>query len=97
MDDWKKMKRVIGYLKETIDFELVISCEELKNLTWYIDGSYAVYDDMKGQSGSLLMIGKNAVLSRLNKQKVNTRSSTETELIAVDDTLPTVQCASLFI
>jgi len=45
---------------------------------------------MKGQSGSLLMIGKNAVLSRSNKQKVNTRSSTETELIAVDDTLPTV-------
>jgi hypothetical protein len=44
------MMRVLGYLKETIDFELVISCEELKNLTWYMDGSYAVYDDMKGQS-----------------------------------------------
>jgi hypothetical protein len=97
MDDWKKMIRVLGYLKETINFELVISCEELKNLTWYIDGSYAVYDDMKGQSGSLLMIGKNNVLSRSNKQKVNTRNSTETELIAVDDTLPTVQWASLFV
>jgi hypothetical protein len=96
MDDWKKMKRVLGYLKETIDFELMISCEELKNLTWYIDGSYAVYNDMKGQSGSLLMIGKNAVLSQSNKQKVNTRSSMETELNAVDDSLPTVQWASLF-
>ena len=96
MDDWKKMIRVLGYLKETINFELVISCEELKNLTWYIDGSYAVYDDMKGQSGSLLMIGKNAVLSQSNKQKVNTRSSMETELNAVDDSLPTVQWASLF-
>lgn len=30
------------------------------------------------------------VLSRLNKQKVKTGSSTETELIAVDDTLPTL-------
>jgi len=50
IDDWKKLMRVLGYLKETIDFELVISCEELKNLTWYMDGSYAVYDDMKGQS-----------------------------------------------
>jgi len=96
MDDWKKMKRVLGYLKETIDFELMISCEELKNLAWYIDGSYAVYNDMKGQSGSLLMIGKNAVLSQSNKQKVNTRSSMETELNAVDDSLPTVQWASLF-
>ncbi len=43
------------------------------------------------------MIGKNTVLSRSNKQKVNTRSSTETELIAVDDASPTVQWALLFI
>jgi len=96
MDDWKKMMRVLGYLKETNNFKLVISCKKLKNLTWYIDGSYAAYNDMKGQSGSLLMIGKNAVLSRFYKQKVNTRSSTETELIAVDDALPIVQWASLF-
>jgi hypothetical protein len=43
------------------------------------------------------MIGKNTVLSRSNKQKVNTRSSTETELIAVDDASPTVHWALLFI
>jgi hypothetical protein len=51
---------------------------------------------MKGQSGSILMIGRNAVLSKSNKQKVNAQSSTETELIAVNDVLPTVQWASLF-
>jgi len=37
-----------------------------------------------------MTIGDNVVLST-NKQKVNTRSSTEAELITVDDTLPTVQ------
>jgi hypothetical protein len=68
MDDWKNLIRILGYLKETMDFDLTISCEELKSLTWYIDGSYAVHDDMKGQSVSLLMIGNNAMLSRLNKQ-----------------------------
>jgi len=51
---------------------------------------------MKGLSGSVLMIGDNVVLSWSNKQKVNTRSSTEAELIAVDDTLPTVQWTPLF-
>jgi sporulation protein YlmC with PRC-barrel domain len=36
------------------------------------------------------------VLFRSNKQKVNTRSSTETELIAVDDALPTIQWTKNF-
>jgi hypothetical protein len=48
---------------------------------------------MKGQSGAILMIWESTILSRSNKQKVNTRSSTETELIVVDDALPTVQWA----
>jgi hypothetical protein len=68
----------------------------MKNLTWYIDGSYATHSDMRGQSGAVLMAGDCAVLFRLNKQKVNTRSSTETELIAVDDALPTMQWVRSF-
>jgi hypothetical protein len=71
-DHWKKLIRVLGYLKGTLDFKLTISWDELSSLTWYIDGSYAVHEDMKGQSGSILMIGKNTVLSKSNKQKVNT-------------------------
>jgi hypothetical protein len=42
------------------------------------------------------MVGGNVILSRLNKQKVSTRSSAETELIAIDDALPTVQWAVNF-
>jgi hypothetical protein len=81
LDDWKKLMRVLGYLKETLDYDLTKSCDALKSLTWYIYGSYTVHDDMEGQRGSLLMIRRNAVLSRSNKQKVNARSSTKTELI----------------
>ncbi len=95
-DDWKKLLRVLGYLKGTIHFDLTISCDSLDKLTWYIDGSYAIHDDMKGHSGAVLMIGDSAVLSHSNKQKVNTRSSTEAELIAVDDNLPTIQWAKSF-
>ena len=37
------------------------------------------------------------VLTRSSKQKVNTRSSTEAEIIAIDDTLPTIQWAKSFL
>ncbi len=66
-------------------------CTNITNLAWYIDGSYASHEDMRGQSGAVLVTGNCAVLFRSKKQKVNTRSSTETELIAVDDALPTIQ------
>jgi hypothetical protein len=42
------------------------------------------------------MIWESTILSRSNKQKENTtRSSTETELIVVDDALPTVKWAMI--
>jgi len=52
---------------------------------------------MRGQSGTVLTTGQCPVLFKSCKQKVNTRSSTETELIAVDDILPTVQWAKSFL
>jgi hypothetical protein len=96
VDDWKKLMRILGYLKGTMEFDLTISCDELEKLTWYIDGTYATHEDMKGHTGAVLTIGDSVVLSRSYKQKVNTRSSMESELIAMDDTLPTVQWARYF-
>jgi hypothetical protein len=82
---------VLNYLKNTLNYCFPITCTDISKLVWYIDGSYASHEDMRGQSGSVLVTGECAVLFRSNKQKVNTRSSTETELIAVDDALPTIQ------
>jgi len=48
------------------------------------------------ERGAILMIWESTILSRSNKQKENTtRSSTETELIVVDDALPTVKWAMI--
>jgi len=95
-DDWKKLLCLLGYLKSTDGLLLHLSCTDLMNLIWYIDGSYATHDDMRRQSGAVLLAGDCAVLFRSNKQKVNTRSSTESEVIAVDDALPTVQWTKNF-
>jgi hypothetical protein len=95
-DDWKKLIRVLSYLRSTINLHLTLHCTNLDKLLWYIDGSYAIHQDMKGQSGAVLMTGGCVVLTKSNKQKLNTRSSTESELIAVDDVLPTVQWTMKF-
>ncbi len=42
------------------------------------------------------MAGGCSLLSKSNRHKVNTRSSTKAELIAVDDALPTIQLTKHF-
>jgi hypothetical protein len=83
-------------LGETLNYYFTLHCSQIKNLNGYTDGSYASHSDMRGQSGAVLVAGVCSVLFRSNKQKVNTRSSTETELIVVDDTLPTVKWTKHF-
>ena len=90
-NDWGKLIRLLGYLLSTGDLHLTLRCSEIKDLVRYTDGSYATHEDMRGQNGAVLITGNCTVLFRSNKQKINTRSSTESELLAVDVALPTVQ------
>ena len=54
-------------------------------ITWYVDAAFAVHEDMKSHTGAVMTLGMGSVCSFSLKQKVNARSSTEAELIGVDD------------
>jgi hypothetical protein len=57
-------------------------------LKWYVDGSHNVHWDCKGHGGAVFKMGKGATTSYSRKVKLNTRSSTETELYAADMFMP---------
>lgn len=61
--------------------------DEHSPLTWNVDASYAVHNDMCSHTGACLSLGTGAVLSFSYKQKLVTKSSTEAELVGVDDTM----------
>ena len=71
--------------------------DNLSSSQWSIDASHGVHWDCKGQTGAGMTLGKGAKVSFLRKQKVNTRSSTESELVGVDDAMPTVLWCLYFI
>ena len=52
-----------------------------------MDSSYAVHPDMHSHSGIFMSLRKGATNSTSCKQKPNTKSSTETELVAIDDAM----------
>ena len=45
---------------------------------------------MKSHTGAVMTLGKGAIQSASTKQKINTRSTTESELVAVDDKIAEV-------
>lgn len=87
-DDERKLIRVLGYLKETLHIPLVLGADGSNNVYWYVDASFAVHKDMKSHTGGVMTLGQGAVISMSTKQKLNTKSSTEAELVGVDDALP---------
>jgi hypothetical protein len=88
-DDWGKLKRILKYLKGTRHMRLQLSIDALGVIHWWVDASYNVHDDCKGQTG--------APISFSRKQKLNVRSSCEGELVGVDDALPLILWARYFI
>eukprot|EP00974_Lingulodinium_polyedra_P113649 11003506-Lingulodinium_polyedra.AAC.1 len=57
------------------------------NITSFVDASYAINCDGKGQTGVAISLGQGAIYSRSTKQRLVAKSSTEAELIGISDGL----------
>ena len=86
--DWKKLMRLLRFLNVTRKECLTLSMDDAKIVKWWVDGSFAVHPDMKSQTGATMSLGRGSVYSTSVTQRLNTKSSTETELVAVDDIMP---------
>jgi hypothetical protein len=58
-------------------------------LKWRLDALVAVHPNMCGHSGGGLSLGR-GLRVRSTKQKLNTRSSTETNIVGADDIMPVI-------
>jgi hypothetical protein len=85
------------YLRDTKKLPLILSANKSGILKWWIDGSFAVHPNMRGHTGGGLSMGTGFPIVTSTKQKLNTRSSTESELVAVDDCMPAVLWTRYFL
>ena len=90
VDDFKKLGRVLKYLRGTTDLSLTLEADNSNVLRWWVDGAFAVHNDMKSHTGAIMSMGSGAVVGISTKQKLNTTSSTKAELVAVNDAMPMV-------
>jgi len=90
VDDQKKLDRVIRYLRHTKTLALTLEAENLEIIKWWVDASFAVHQDMRSHTGGTMSLGKGSIYSASVRQKLNTKSSTEAELVGVDDMMSMV-------
>ena len=77
--------------------KLLLSIDDLSNIMWWVETSDRTHEDCKGHTGVMMSLGGGAVISSSRKQKINTKSSTESELVALDDALTTILWILYFI
>ena len=62
-----------------------------------MDSLFAIHHDMGGQSGSMMTLGKGAVISGSVKQRINCKISTNTEVVSVNDYMLKILWCGYFI
>jgi hypothetical protein len=96
-DDWKKLTRMIRYLRGTPKLALTLSSTSTATPKWWVDGSHGVHPTLRGHTGGCMTLGAGMQQNTSTSQKMNSRSSTETELIAADDLMPSILWTNYFL
>jgi hypothetical protein len=84
------------YLNGTRGDVLTLSAENLHVIKWHVVASFAVHPDFRSHTGAVMTMGEGAIQSISRKQKLNTRSSTEAELVGVNDATTMILWTRLF-
>ncbi len=89
-DNWKKLTHMMSYIRGTRRLPLILGADGTGILKWWVDGSFAIHPDMRGHTGGGLSLGRGFPIVASMKQKLNTQSSTESEIVAVNDCMPAI-------
>ena len=85
------------YLRGTLHYKNILGADNLKKLRTWVDASYAVHPDMKSHTGGVMLFGTGGFICKSSKQKLNTKSSTEAEVVGASDYVPNTLWTQMFL
>ena len=65
----------------------MLTIEPGNHAQWWVNSFYAVHPDMQSHSSIMMALGKGVTYLTSCKQKLNTKSSMEAELVAINDAM----------
>jgi hypothetical protein len=96
-DDWLKLKRLLRYIRNTIYLPLILMDDILIIIKWWVGASFITYDNCRGYTGATMSLGRGSIIDMSKKQKINTRSSTDSKLVGADDAIPQMMRTRYFL
>jgi hypothetical protein len=91
INDWRILRsHLMEYLRVGRLRPLILSADSSGVFMWYVNASFAVHLNMCSRTGGGLTMGRGFPIVSSTKQKLNTQSSTESELVGVDDMMSIV-------
>jgi hypothetical protein len=83
--DKLKAIRILKYLSGTANVGMTFTKQDTLEPHFYVDASHSIYESGTGHAGIIITLGSAPVLCRSYKIKTVTRSSSESELYALDE------------
>ena len=80
-----EVKETAIILNRTINDVRILGADDLGKLFTWIDAAYAVHPNMRIHTGGVMSMGLGVVHAKSSKQKLNTKSSTEAEVVGMSD------------
>lgn len=90
VEDEKKLDRILSYLLFSKSNKMILCIGQNPKLKAFVDASFGLYEDGKSITGVVIMLGDATIYVKSGKQKIVTRSSTESELVGISDALSQV-------
>ena len=89
-DNCTMLVHLMKYIRGTSKLLLILSANGSGIIKWRIDISFAVHQNMRGLTSGGLSTVRGFTIDSSTNQKLNTWSSDETEVVAVDDCITDV-------
>ena len=83
--DWNKLTRIMKDLLGTQELCIELKSDKTSCLKCYVDAAFVVHSYFNFHTRTTLTMGKVAIISMSQKQKLNMKSSTGSILVGADD------------
>ena len=75
VDNWGKLIHGLMYLKGTMYMKRYLKVDSLRNILWWVDGSFGEHWDSKGHTGAMMSMEKGDIVNISKKHKIDVASS----------------------
>ena len=76
---------MVQFLNQTVKDKLTLRADGSGCLSWHCNTAFPLHKDLRSHTDSTFLMGDGAITSLSRKQGMNTRSSTEAEVVAADE------------